>query len=301
MKHLTKYIFLSLALFYFSCESPAPIQLEADSNSASDEFEFEIPVENSDTFIASDYDSIGIVSESTAKTQIIINGIKWDYKLVKRNISLAKAVFYDDDIIMDSKGRKISRKSKSAQYVYFGNTAATQRDYRVSYYDEGEVRDTSVGPQYVLYDNRPRLGFNFPYNSSINVRIKLNGMSDVTVPVATPTEITGTVEALGKRANGNLVFHFKWNAVNQGTAEIILGGYVKGTSVIYPIYKFLTADDGEFTIPAYLIRAVKFERFDSLTFSMIRRIQNNSFTDARLGDSYIVAQSIHNIKVDIPN
>lgn len=301
MKKLTKYIILAASLVYFSCESPAPIQLEADSNLASDEFELEIPVENSNTFINSDYDSVGTVIDSTAKTLIIVNGIKRDYKLTTRSVSLGKALFYDDFYIMSSEGKKVSRRTKNVNSVFFGGSAAAQYEYKISYYDKGRVKDTIAGPQYVVYNNRPRLGFDFPYNSSLIVRVRFGNGNPRDIQVETPPEITGSVEAKGKRAEGNLIFNFKWDGLGQGKVEIILGGYLKGTSVNFPVYKFFTADDGNFVIPAYLVKAVRFERFEALSFSMIRKKEAVDNSDMRLGKTLILAQSIHNIKVDLPN
>lgn len=301
MKKLTKYLFLAASLIYFSCESPAPVQLEADSNIASDEFELEIPVENSDTFISSDYDSVGTVKDSTAKTLIIVNGIKRDYRLTTRSVSLGKAIFYDDSYIMSSEGRKVSRRTKNVNSVFFETSAASLYDYKISYYDKGRIRDTIAGPQYVVYNNRPRLGFDFPYNGSLPVRVKFGNGNAREVQVETPPEITGSVEAKGKRADGSLIFNFKWEGLGQGAVEIILGGYLKETAANFPVYKFLTADDGNFVIPAYLVKAIRFDRFESLSFSMIRKKQAVDNSDMRLGKTLILAQSIHNIKVDLPN
>lgn len=301
MKKLTKYLFLAASLIYFSCESPAPVQLEADSNIASDEFELEIPVENSDTFISSDYDSVGTVKDSTAKTLIIVNGIKRDYKLITRSASLGKAIFYDDSYIMNSDGRRISRRTKNVNSVFFETSAAALYDYKISYYDKGRIRDTIAGPQYIVYNNHPRLGFDFPYNGSLPVRVRFGNGNAREVQVETPPEITGSVEVKGKRADGSLIFNFQWEGLGQGTVEIILGGYLKGTTVNFPVYKFLTADDGNFVIPAYLVKAVKFERFEALSFSMIRKKEAVDNSDMRLGKTLILAQSIHNIKVDLPN
>lgn len=300
MKKNINYILLAASFFYFSCESPAPTQLEADMNVSSDKYNLEIPVENTAAFASSDYDSLGLISDTTAESLIVINGISWDQRIINRYVSLGKAVFYEKEVITNPNGKIISKKSKKVNSVNFGANEAKEKDNKVSYRENGRIKDTIVGPQYIIYNNRPGLGFDFPYKSVVNVQIKAPGINR-DIMVETPSAITGTVETAGKRSEGSLSYKLKWEGASQENIEIVLGGYLKGSSNIFPVYKFVTADDGSFTIPRHLLNAVNFEFYDSIDISLIRKIQKIDTSDKKLGKTLIIAQCIHNMRVDIPD
>ena len=115
--------------------------------------------------------------------------------------------------------------------------------------------------------------------------------------IPTPPEVTGQLNTIGSVQNGNLQAEVIWNGLPSGRIEIVLGGILKSRTDILPLYRLTTKDDGKLVIPASLLKNIPFNLFDGLVITLIRRYRSS---DNSLQDHFIVSQSVHNIRIDIP-
>ena len=70
-----------------------------------------------------------------------------------------------------------------------------------------------------------------------------------------------------------------------------------GNSSPFPLYKIRVADNGYVEIPSSLLRTFPYDQYSKIMISFVRqkstKIQN-------LDENQVLAQSIHNIIIDVP-
>lgn len=125
--------------------------------------------------------------------------------------------------------------------------------------------------------------------------------NNISFDIPTPEKVTGEVELTGSRRGHNVKIDLYWNANSRKDAliEIIIGGSSRNKDGVIPIVKFRTIDDGFLRIPRSIMRSIPFDIHDTLVITFRRR-EIKTFQDSMLPDNHIVAQSIHNIKIDVP-
>jgi hypothetical protein len=116
------------------------------------------------------------------------------------------------------------------------------------------------------------------------------------INIPTPNEITGHVNISGSIKNRDLKIELEWNAENNGKIEIIVGGMNQQLKTPFPLFKIRVKDNGEITVPRSLIETFPFNKFNQIVFTFARQ---KFVGDPRVSEKIILAQSIHNIKVDV--
>lgn len=303
MKNKLKYfLLLVISLVFLRCSKPLPTELVSDEpETVGIEL---IATDPNNVVYSNGYDSTGITSAMPASSSVInLSFSKTTSRLLTYNTTLAEAYFFDKaQPVKIHSNRIIGYKTKTPGTVSFGKKKARVTDCRIKYKDAGVVSDTSLGDYYLLF-KRGKQGdlLNFVHNSSIEFELK-TGSDSYPLEIPTPLEITGELEASGSRGKKNLQIIVKWNTSGQDSIDIILGGIVKGTKETFPYYTVRIPDNGagQFTFPFSYFKNFPFNKFDKLVFTFIRKKIKVVDSSSILGDSYIAAQSIHNIQVDIP-
>lgn len=303
LKYLTAFLFY---LLVYSCSEPNPTELTPDDASGEEEFSVEVLAKDPENYdYATGYDSTGVIEPSPGNSALIsISGIKTSRNNTVDKALLALAVFYDrNQPVQNSMGRIIGFKTRIFGRVSFDSDSALIVPHRINYFDKGIRKDTLLGLKHVLlktaHGNSP---FDiFPYNSAVTFSLQPILMPEVRIAVPTPEEITGSVEIIGRRDERNLAFILKWNAVNRGETEIILGGQRKGDRRVFPFYRIKTADDGLLRIPSRMLVPIPFDQYDKIVITFIRRRVKEFYQQQIFDNSFISAQSIHNIIINVPD
>lgn len=295
----------------FRCTNPSPTELIQDNTAVNENLQqIEVVSPDPDTYVYSNgYDSTGIVEPYLNKSSVIsLSGIKYSNfddeseDDDEKNADYYYAVFNDKSMpILNTLGTRVGFWGRMMGGVRFNNVMATSQPNKIRYMHNNEIRDTVIGYRFVL--NRRMMHshnrFDFPYNSQMNVRVEESRNSFFQVDVLTPAEINGEVNASGSIERNNLTLNLKWNSTNQGSIEIVIGVLKDGE--IFPLLKLTGADNGKMKISNSILEKLPGNVYKKLVITFIRRLTKEIPENSILKDSHIVSQSIHNIKVEIPD
>lgn len=325
MRELLKYFWtVFVVIGITSCGEPSPTELIDDT------------VENVEIKIISDkpsvydytngYDSTGIFDPFIDKSSIIsVSGIRnTNYGFLSKD-EYYFAQFNDKTKpVYLSGNRLLGYKTKSVASVRFDNIQAQVVPHMMSFRYNNMRKDTALGLKYVVLSKMMPHGAtaNFPYNSKVN--FKLDGGRNVNIQfdIPTPPEVVGEVRTQGSFANRTFKMDLAWNGrgtmwndgyggmggngndgmrSGSGQIEIILGTIAMQSTQPTPLLKLVGPDNGKMSIQQNILEKIPFSQNRFLVVTFIRRfikeIPNN---DILLNDNYIAAQSIHNIKIQIP-
>lgn len=288
-----------------SCQEPSPLELKDDSSGGDDKVEVEALQSVSEGVVySSGYDSTGVVSSySDASSIITVSAIKTTFKGRTARAALAQAVFRDKtQPVRLPNGTLIGYRTHAPGVVSFDNVPARLSDLKVKFRYHSVLMDTLLGKYYLLYKKEGRGdAFDFLFDSRMNFRLRLPGGEAVQTEIQTPSEISADVVASGSQEKHDLAFTLKWNApaIRGEKIDIVIGGVRKGREESSALYRISTSDDGSLVLPGYLLSSFPFSLHEKLVFTFIRRkiLENSS---GQLNDSYILAQSIHNVQYKIP-
>ena len=301
-------LLISIIFLFYRCSNPGPTELLQDDTSVNENVDLQVVSTNPDEIVYSNgYDSTGIVDQYIDKSSVIsVSGIRYSNFVSDSHIAYYYAVFNDKaNPILNSRGRQLGYRTRILGSVRFNNVAARVLPYLVKYMFNSVIRDTLVGSRYVLVQNllSSSGANNFPYSSEVSVRITgLKGKA-VDIDVPTPPEVLGEVRTSGSMSQNNFTINLLWNGTNKGKVEIILGllkSGAAGENVFSPLIKIGCPDNGRLKIDSGILSKIPLTGNDVLVLTLIRRQIKEVPNNEILNDSYIVAQSIHNIKVDIP-
>ncbi|MEN8191704.1 MAG: hypothetical protein ABFS12_02735 [Bacteroidota bacterium] len=301
MKRLLKYLVLILIIFTFSCDEPAPTEIYIPEVPSNAQVDIEVLSPEPDLYVYQNgYDSIGYVAPTPSNKAIInLSGITNTYKNITVKRTSAFALFVDKSKkVLTPNGRLIGYNSKYIGKVNFNDINALSLPYRVKYRWLGNVVDTTLGwVHYFAQKNGQSLLFPFPYNSSIKFKLDPIIGNDIVFDIPTPYEIIGYVRTRGKPEDDNFEISLHWNSMNERDIAIVVGGMNSTDVSPFPLYKIRVKDTGEISIPKSLLKTFPYGRFNQLVISFVRQkfAVNLSTTD-----QVVVAQSIHNIKIDVP-
>lgn len=304
MKSFKTYFLLFLVIIISGCKEPLPTELLINNSSEDLPLEVEIIASNpNDDFYRNGYDSTGIDPRPGEYNSIVSAvGAKITFNNLTREISHAEAFFFDRTRqITAQNGRALGFMTKPIGSIKFNGTIARQIPFIIKFRGSGVLKDSVVGPKYVLHSVKNSLlgdSFTFPFSSSYNCEIKLQGNNVLTFNIPTPKEITGRIISRGSRADNNLLTAIEWNGNNSGTIEIIIGGFTLDGRNTIPLFKLKVRDNGRVIIPKQVINSIPKNRFDLIVFTLNRKIE----TVNRENNSNILfsASSIHTIYFDLP-
>ncbi|MBI1936726.1 MAG: hypothetical protein HYS25_01235 [Ignavibacteriales bacterium] len=303
-----KYILIASTLFMlFRCTNPSPTELIQDNTAVNENLQqIEVVSPDPDTYVYSNgYDSTGIVEPYLNKSSVIsLSGIKYSNFDDGSQADYYYAVFNDKSMpILNTMGTRLGFWARMMGGVRFNNVVASPMQNRIRYLQNGEVHDTVIGYRFVLTRKmmHSHNKFEFPYNSKLNVRVDESRNSFFQIDVPTPAEISGEVNASGSPSRNNLTLNLKWNGTNQGIIEIVIGVLEDSGNEIFPLLKLTGADNGKMKISSSILEKLPDRVYKKLVITFIRRQTKEIPENSILKDSYIVSQSIHNIKVEIPD
>lgn len=301
IKKISSYIFISLLIW--SCGEPAPTELLSDENSVTSNVQIETISNDVDASINSyGYDSTGIINPFLKKSTIInITGVRNSSMGTIQNEGYYYAIFNDKDKPVMVKGKKlIGFKSKNFNSVRFNNYEAIPIPNKISYMDRMMVRDTVLGIKYFANQRMMRHNgqmHNFPFLSKVNFKAFVNKNSFVQFDIETPDEIIGKITFEGSRARKNLYLTLEWNALPNDNVEIVIARIKQNETE--PLIKIRHNNNGKIKIPFSVIEQLVALQDKKIIISFIRKIEKELNFNL-LDDTFITAQSIHNIKIDIP-
>lgn len=301
MKNFIRIIFI--LLFAFGCKEPAPTELI--NNSLEDFVQINpISTDVDENLNIAGYDSTGITNPFMNKSTIVsITGVRNTNYGNLQSEGYYYAVFNDKAKPVKVKnGKMIGFKSKSYFSVRFNNYEAMQVPNIVKYREGGIIKDTVLGIKYFV-KHRMMGHFGqmqgFPFSSKIDFKVYESGNSFVQFDISTPAEILGKVSLDVNRAGKSQSLILEWNALKDDNVEIILAEWEQANNNTEPLLKIEGNKNGKVKIPLSIIENVLRTQKKIIVISFIRKIIreiNNNLLD----DTYIVAQSIHNIRIQIP-
>lgn len=303
MKRLLTYCSLAAFILLYSCGDPSPTELVYDSSTYTDDVEIEVVATDPDEIVYTNgYDSTGIVEAVPQHlSNIYVNGIKNSFENTTIYDSYYSAIFFDgDQPVNNPHGRKVGYRTRFVGRVFFDNVEAAEVPHIIHVMEPGHVRDENAGMKYE-FRNRG-VQNNFPFDSSILFEIRARQMRDFSTQfeIPTPEEITGKVIQSGTFAEGNARIQLNWNkSESSGKIEIIIGGVESARRDPFPLLRFKTKDDGELNLPSSIIKSIPFRKYNEIVFSFIREKLKNDSSISGLNDPFVVANSIHNIKITI--
>lgn len=288
-------------LSLFSCGDPSPTELIYDNNSATEDLEIEIISPNPEEIVyATGYDSTGIVEPVPDHlSNIYVNGIKNSSSEGNVFISYYSAIFFDETKpIKNPRGRMLGFRTRNNMgMVFFNNVQAEMVPHIIHIKEPGQIRDENAGMKYLKYQRG--VENTFPFNSEISFTLNPPQIRDrkIEFGIPTPKEITGQITKSGSISNGDLKLLLKWNNPDEGNIQIVIGGIEPGRPDPFPLLRLRAKDDGELTIPSSVTKSIPFNNFDEIVFSFIREKIKNDSSLSGLNDPFVVARSIHNIKI----
>lgn len=305
------FIGLLLGVLLSSCKEPGPVDIRDDDIFHEEQLDIEILSPEPNVFVYSNgYDSTGILGPLPPNASLIsVSGIQTTYKGQSIHRIYNAAMFFDRSKPIHAHDRRIvGFLLNPLGDVFFNGEQAGENQLRIRYKMQGGEKDTLLGNYHVI--NRlflPSGSLAFPYDSYINFELQMGhgqgqgGMNNISLNIPTPEKITGEVELIGSRKGRNVKIDLLWNANsdNREPVEIILGGSSRDKNDVFPIVKFRTKDDGFLRIPNSIMRSIPFDRFDAIVITF-RRGKVKTVLNNMLPDNHIIAQSIHNIKIDVP-
>jgi hypothetical protein len=303
MKKLITYLILLLtALWLAGCDKPAPTELYDDS--ADEQADYEILGKDyTDEYNSNGSDTTGVTQDLNSLTNLIsISGIKeTDINGNTLQYSFAQAVFFDrSKEVRDVNGRLLGYNTITPGIIKFDDKLARTVSFTIYYRENGVLKQTTLGDKYILFSGRRGHGddFHFRHNSNMPFRLTFQNGQSVNFDIATPSEITGTLNILGSRIQKNLKASLIWNRGNTQNITIIISARVRYRLIIMPLYRVRTRDDGKLIIPERYINSIPFDYFDRLVFTFIRRFEKTN--DNGENTLTVSSQSIHSIVVELP-
>ena len=302
MKKLKKYCAVILILSLYSCGDPSPTELIYDNTAVTEDLEIEIiSPEPEEIVYTTGYDSTGIVQPVPQHlSNIYVSGIKNSFGTENIFINYYSAIFFDEtQPVVNRHGRRVGFKTRMMGKVLFNNIDATEVPHIIQIREPGQIRNENAGMKYLHYERGTQN--NFPFNADVDFKMLPMQMRDrrIEFDIPTPREITGGITKRGTVASGDLKLLLNWNNPGEGEIEIIIGGIETGRHDPFPLIRLKTKDDGELTIPASITKSIPFQNFTEIVFSFIRQKIKNDSSLSGLNDPFVVAQSIHNIKIAV--
>lgn len=296
---MKKFLLHILILIFgiIGCDEPSPTQIIPDEA----EVDIELLSPEPDLFTYDNgYDTLGFVSSYPPDYTIInVTGIKNSYNNLTFHRTTAFAVFIDKNLrVVREDGRLIGFGSRLIGETSFNDIQSWVIPRNVKYRWDGNVLDTLLGVAHLLTFNRGNNSlFPFPYESSVKFKLNPFVGNNFEIDIPTPTEITGKINASGSLRNRDLKIELEWNVADEGDIVIVVGGMNLEDRAPYPLYKIRVRDSGKIKIPRTLMETFPFDRYKQIMFSFSRQ----KFVSAQLeSGNIIVAQSIHNIKFNVP-
>src|SRR3989304_4834905 len=204
MKKLITYLVLiSIGLILFGCDKPAPTELIDDSIGDFAEYEV-LGKDFNDEYYSNGGDTTGVTQDLKEFPNLIsISGIKLtDINRRTDGHSFAQSIFFDrTKPVFDSHDRLLGYHTVTPGTVWIDNSRAREVPFIIRYRDNGVLMDTTLGDKYILFSGLHQ--FHYRHNSQMNFRLDFFG-NNISFDIPTPTEITGNVEIMGKRSNGDL-------------------------------------------------------------------------------------------------
>lgn len=298
MKKLIRYLaILSTGLIVLSCDKPAPTELVDDLT-----IEYEVLSKDvNDEYYSNGGDTTGVTQNLTEFPNLVsLSGIKeTDIDGNIKEYSFGQVIVFDrTKPVYDSHMRLLAYQTITPGVVRIENIRTSEVPFNIRYRDNGVLMDTTLGDKYILF-SRLHPFFKYRHNARMNFRLTFLNNDFVNFDIQTPKEITGRVEILGRRIEGNLRARLNWNRENTGTVQIIISGRLRNNrQLVMPLYRIRTNDVGELTIPKRLINQIPSDHFDRLIFTFIRRLEETH--NSGNNDLRVSSQSIHSITVNIP-
>ncbi len=292
----------------FSCGDPSPVEF-TDNTSTTENINVGIVPAKPSTYVYSNgYDSTGIVEPFIDKSTIInVSGIHNSNYGSFTDGAYYFALFNDKTKpVMGPNNTVVGYKSKSISSVFFNNVPAIQESNRMKMMNQQHAPvDTSLGFKYVVSDGMGHgmhggMNNQFPYSSTINVRINDGYNPPFQFDLPTPSEIIGQVKLQGSVSTNNLSMELTWNGSINDSVNVVIGTVNQFSSDANPLFLFKAANTNSLKVPWSILEKIQFSRTKFLVVTLIKRIIKGIPYNAVLKDSYIASQSIHNIKVDIP-
>ncbi len=299
MQKILLYI-LPILLIFTSCNEPLPTQLVEPNISDNTKVEIETLSPEPDLFAYENgYDTLGFVASLPPNKAIIsISGIKNSYKRITIKRTTAFAVYINKEKRIERKdGRLLGFASEYVGKTSFNNIKAVVIPRKIKYKWHGNVLDTTLGLAHVISIKRKRNSlYPFPYNSNVKFHLE-HADGDIEFDIPTPSETTGKVKIEGTTKDKNLKINLFWNGSNEGQIVIVVGGMNPSNRTPFPLYRIRVKDNGRLTIPKSLMKTFPFNRFKQIMFSFVKQKFVGNPSSSK---NIVVAQSIHNIKFDVP-
>ncbi|MCX7798607.1 MAG: hypothetical protein N2249_08280 [Melioribacter sp.] len=299
-KNLFKIILLLIVIV--SCKEPAPVEL---TNNFSEKGWQVNPISNDvdANLNVSGFDSTGITNPFINKSTVItITGVRNTNFGNVQSEGYYYATFNDKSKPVKVKnGKLIGFKTKSYLSVKFNNYEAIRVPNIVKYMDKGVIKDTVLGIKY--FAKQRMMGHlgqmqGFPFSSKVSLIVSESKNSYVQLEIATPAEIVGKI-SFEENSKKNFTLILDWNAQKDDNVEIILSKSRELSDSIEPLIKISGNEKGKVKIPLSIIEDILRGPRKIIVISFIRKIVKE-INNNLLNDTYIVAQSIHNIRVEIP-
>ncbi len=303
MKKKIVNILAFLSLFIVSCDKPAPVDLVEGPAYSDDPLEVEVLAQNPvEELYSADPDSNLVMAaplDPRFGSQIVVTRSKTNDGGVQKESALGQAVFYDfNSPVINQMGRTVAFKTKAVQFVKFKGLQAREYPFNFRYLNGPEVKDTLLGPRFLVIRRSGVLGdlFDFEYGSAIDIEVKKFGSPMERFTVATPIEIQGAVNT-SRRPDGTRQANVTWNAGNSFSIIIVLSGVAVRTSHIVPLFRIRTRDDGSLVIPPNLLASIPAANFSKLIVTFVREMESlNEAVDERL---FFRTQSVNNQVIDL--
>ena len=300
---MNKFLLHILLLMFgvISCNNPLPTKIVKPDLPEDAHVDIEVLSPEPDLFAYDNgYDTLGFVSAFPPdRTVISVSGIKNSYNNLTSHRTTAFAVFIDKNMRIEREdGRLLGFGSRVVGETSFNNIKSRIIPRRIKYRWEENILDTLLGVAHLLtYSHGENALFPFPYKSRVKFRLNPIVGNDSVIDIPTPTEITGNISATGSLRNHNLRIELEWNRADDGRIEIVVGGMNPNDNAPFPLYKIRVRDGGKILIPRTLMETFPFDRFQQIMFSFSRQ---KFVGDPLRSENIIVAQSIHNIKFNVP-
>ncbi len=294
MKNITLTLLISILLF--SCGEPLPTELIEVTNTSEVEFEA-VPPGSANL----DYDSTGIVDRNIDKSIVVsVVGVRNTNFRTVQTEGYYYAIFNDkSNPVQTANGHMLGYKTLQMNSVFFNNFQARKIDYKLKYKIGSVYLDTLLGVKYFasqrMMNMMGRMN-NFPYAGRVNFRVVSGPGRNIEFDIPTPSEIIGRVRLIGNRNASDEYFDLEWNSEGRGRVEIVFAT-INQNGEVNPLMKVKGNDNGNMKVPFKVFKNIIDKDNRSLVVSFARKIENtDKFTD----DSYIVSESIHNIRIDLP-
>lgn len=295
MKKFT--IILLIIVFVYGCGEPLPTELTEVDNSSEIEFEA-VPAESANL----DYDSTGIVDRNIDKSVVVsVVGVRNTNFRTVQTEGYYYAIFNDKSSpVQAGNGHMLGYKTRQMNAVFFNNFQARKIEHKIKYRVGSVYIDTLLGVKYFASQHMMNMMGRmnrFPYSSKVSFKA-MNGhhQQNIEFDIPTPSEITGRVRLIGNREDRDAYFELEWNPEGRGRVEIVFAA-INSNGEINPLMRVRGNDNGNMRVPLNVFRNIITEHNRSLVISYIRKIEN---IDKFIDDSYIVSESIHNIRIDLP-